>query len=77
MTYPAFDLSRVADAEDMPTVAVTCVACGCRLDRITTDGESVWRHFSPMGGRDARGDRVACVDLPHDAKGRALAPVPA
>ena len=56
---------------------VTCVACGCRL---TSDGElvtGVWHHFSPLGGRDARGCRVACVELPHDASGRALLGVPA
>ena len=60
---------------------VTCALCGCRLTSDTADATVaapvVWTHFSPLGGRDARGCRVACVDLPHDAAGRALLGVPA
>ena len=60
---------------------VTCALCGCRLTTEVTDpaelGATTWTHFSPLGGRDARGCRVACVDLPHDAAGRALLGVPA
>ena len=57
---------------------VTCAVCGCRLTHATTASDpSCWTHFSPLGGRDARGCRVACVDLPHDAAGRALLGVPA
>lgn len=60
---------------------VTCALCGCRLTSDAAEGElatpSVWTHFSPLGGRDARGCRVACVDLPHDHAGRALLGVPA
>lgn len=41
---------------------VTCVACGCRLER-RADGR--WWHFSPAAGRDARGCIVACAELPH------------
>jgi hypothetical protein len=32
-------------------------------------------HFNPIGGRDARGCRVACVDAPHDLTGRVVAVV--
>jgi hypothetical protein len=46
---------------------VTCQTCGCRLT--SADGE--WFHFGALAGRDARGCRVACVELPHDASGRA------
>lgn len=60
---------------------VTCVACGCRLtidESPDADPDTIaWTHFAPLGGRDARGCRVACVDLPHDRSGRALLGVPA
>ncbi len=56
---------------------VTCAVCGCRLTTDDPSDPSGWTHFSPLGGRDARGCRVACVDLPHDAAGRALMGVPA
>jgi hypothetical protein len=60
---------------------VTCATCGCRLttdaSALTDQDAIVWTHFSPLGGRDARGCRVACVDLPHDSAGRALLGVPA
>lgn len=47
---------------------VTCASCGCRL---AATGET-WFHFNPLGGRDARGCRVACADAAHDATGRAI-----
>jgi hypothetical protein len=47
---------------------VTCAACGCRL---SATGEA-WFHFNPIGGRDARGCRIACADAAHDAGGRAI-----
>lgn len=47
---------------------VTCAACGCRLSR-STDG--AWYHFGRLGGRDARGCRVGCVEAAHDAAGTA------
>ena len=47
---------------------VTCAACGCRLAQT---GEA-WFHFNPLGGRDARGCRVACADAAHDSSGRAV-----
>ncbi len=71
MTYPAFDTSRSAGAAT-PAGAVTCTACGCRLERATSDGVTAWYHFSPMAGRDARGCKVACASEAHDAQGRAL-----
>ncbi len=47
---------------------VTCATCGCRL---AATGEA-WFHFNPIGGRDARGCRIACADAAHDASGRAI-----
>lgn len=47
---------------------VTCAACGCRL---AATGDA-WFHFNPIGGRDARGCRVACADAAHDTSGRAI-----
>jgi hypothetical protein len=41
---------------------VTCVACGCRLER-RADG--TWWHFGGHGDRDARGCIVACAEQPH------------
>jgi hypothetical protein len=48
---------------------VTCSACGCRLRAGTADNDIAWFHFNPLGGRDARGCRVDCVDAPHDVAG--------
>jgi hypothetical protein len=47
---------------------VTCASCGCRL---AASGEA-WFHFNPLGGRDARGCRVACADAAHDAAGHPI-----
>jgi hypothetical protein len=33
-------------------------------------GRAAWFHFSPMAGRDARGCRIDCAELAHDAGGR-------
>lgn len=41
---------------------VTCVACGCRLERRADD---TWWHYSGRGDRDARGCIVACAEQPH------------
>ena len=49
---------------------VTCQACGCRLEPVG-DEAVAWFHFGRLSGRDARGDRIACIDAPHDAEGRA------
>jgi hypothetical protein len=59
-------VSAVRDGRDAP---VTCAACGCRL---TQSGDAYF-HFNPLGGRDARGCRIACADAAHDATGRAIA----
>lgn len=56
----------VRDGQGAP---VTCAACGCRL----TGAADAWFHFSPMGGRDARGCRIPCADVAHDESGRAVA----
>jgi hypothetical protein len=64
----SFDLPSSADGP------VTCATCGCRLEASADPGEAVWFHFSPLGGRDARGCRVACVELAHDARGEWLEP---
>jgi hypothetical protein len=45
---------------------VTCVACGCRLERHDDDS---WWHFRGRGDRDARGCIVACAEQPHYAPG--------
>ena len=65
-----------SDSRDLPLAVrdgqgapVTCAACGCRLDDL---GGGKFAHFQPMGGRDARGCRVECVDRLHDTRGRAL-----
>jgi hypothetical protein len=33
------------------------------------DNDIAWFHFNPLGGRDARGCRVDCVDDAHDVTG--------
>jgi hypothetical protein len=49
---------------------VTCAACGCRLQSASGARDGEYYHFSPLGGRDARGCRVGCVDAAHDRSGR-------
>ena len=51
---------------------VTCVACGCRLEASGTADEAPWFHFGRLGGRDARGDRTACIEAPHDRSGQPI-----
>jgi hypothetical protein len=70
MTYPAFDTSHIPDAEEPRGGPITCAACGCRLER-SPDGQEDWYHYSPGAGRDARGCLVRCVNVPHNAHGRA------
>ena len=42
--------------------------------RLSPDGAGeAFFHFNPIGGRDARGCRVACADAAHDAAGRPIA----
>ncbi len=70
MIHPSDSETRatfaVRDGRDGP---VTCAACGCRLDAA---GDK-FVHFNPLAGRDARGCRVDCADVAHDAAGRPIA----
>lgn len=61
-------VNAVRDGRDAP---VTCAECGCRLQAVGHAGAEAWFHFSPLGGRDARGCRVDCADAAHDTAGRA------
>lgn len=70
---PAWPRGQVAVAGG----PVTCLTCGCRLTTDESSSSDGWTHFAPLGGRDARGCRVDCVDLPHDRSGRAILGVPA
>ena len=71
MLHPSDPSSRlplaVRDGHDAP---VTCAACGCRLQGVGPEGNEAWFHFRPLGGRDARGCRVACVDAAHYTAGQ-------
>lgn len=58
--------AAVRDGHGAP---VTCSACGCRLKAGRADNDIAWFHFNPLGGRDARGCKVDCVDAPHDVAG--------
>jgi hypothetical protein len=51
---------------------VTCAACGCRLQPVGSSDAAAYFHFGSLGGRDARGCRIDCADLAHDATGHAL-----
>ena len=57
---------------DGQIAAVTCAACGCRLEPSGTADDAPWYHFGRMGGRDARGASPACVESPHDRAGLPL-----
>jgi len=57
---------------DGQMTAVTCAACGCRLEASGTADDAPWFHFGRMGGRDARGDSPVCVDAAHDRSGRPI-----
>jgi hypothetical protein len=70
MYPPAREFSFSLAAPDGQSGPVTCAACGCRLEG-SQDG-AMYRHFNPLGGRDARGCRIACADLAHDASGHVL-----
>jgi hypothetical protein len=69
MIQPTDPELRAIAVRDGQLVPVTCAACGCRL---ASSGDA-FVHFSPIGGRDARGHRIECADAPHDATGRPLA----
>lgn len=63
--------SAARSIRDGRSAPVTCATCGCRL-QAADENRSGWLHFNPLGGRDARGCRVACADLAHDSAGQAL-----
>ena len=67
------ELARTAPVRDGQFTAVTCSACGCRLQP-DPDQDGMWRHFGALGGRDARSHRVPCVDQLHDLHGRVAIP---
>jgi hypothetical protein len=63
------------------SLVLTCSVCGCRLtarESLPDGGEygpdAAWRHFWGLPGRDGRGCRVNCVDLPHKVTSVAAAP---
>jgi hypothetical protein len=70
MLHPSENPEVPLSVRDGQGAPVTCAVCGCRLEA-AEDG--TFGHFRPLGGRDARGCRVDCVDLRHDVRGRALA----
>ena len=74
MTLEMNPLRAERAVRDGQTAPVTCAACGCRLEASGTADEAPWFHFGRLGGRDARGDRPACIEAPHDRFGRALLP---
>jgi hypothetical protein len=64
-TLPRRDFS-VFSVRDGRLAPVTCVACGCRLEKRDDDS---WWHFAGRGNRDARGCIVDCAERPHYAPG--------
>ena len=62
------EIQRTSAVRDGRNAPVTCAACGCRL----AEAGDAYMHFNPLGGRDARGCTVACVDAAHDASGRPI-----
>jgi len=65
---------RTRAVRDGQIAAVTCSACGCRLEASGTADQAPWFHFGRMGGRDARGCRTACIEAAHDRHGLVLLP---
>ena len=66
-------LDHGAGARRVGSPLVTCAQCGCRLRQDDTESmQEQWLHFAPIGGRDARGCRIACADAPHDRLGSPL-----
>ncbi|MBA2382069.1 MAG: hypothetical protein H0V73_08160 [Chloroflexi bacterium] len=63
------ETARPVAVRDGKGAPVTCAACGCRLRAGMADNDIAWFHFNPLGGHDARGCRVACVDSAHDVAG--------
>jgi len=69
MNQPTGRLRAVRDGQGAP---VTCAACGCRLESTGAKSSDSWAHFGRLGGRDARGCRVPCVDADHDRSGHPI-----
>jgi hypothetical protein len=66
---PRSDLRAMA-VRDGQLAAVTCEACGCRLESVGRPDAAAWFHFGRGAGRDARGCRIECLEAAHDAGGR-------
>jgi hypothetical protein len=66
----ARDFGDVRAVRDGQLAPVTCSCCGCRLEAIEAPAGTAWFHFGRLGGRDARGCRVACIEAAHDTGGR-------
>jgi hypothetical protein len=60
---------RFAAVRNGQSAPVVCTTCGCRLEGFD-DGSFL--HFGRLGGKDARGCRIDCAELTHDALGRPL-----
>jgi hypothetical protein len=70
MSLEMNSVSRLDRAvRDGQIAAVTCAACGCRLEASGTADDAPWFHFGRMGGRDARGDSPSCIEAAHDRRG--------
>jgi hypothetical protein len=78
MMHPTDPTSTTYRAvRDGQVAPVTCATCGCRLEHVSASDPATWFHFGRFAGRDARGCRVPCVDLGHEATGLPAAAVPA
>jgi hypothetical protein len=64
------DLSEFS-VRDGRLAPITCVRCGCRLQRRSGAGDTWW-HFAGSSGRDARGCLIACAERPHYSAGIAF-----
>jgi hypothetical protein len=74
---PNSNTSGTRAVRDGQSAPVTCATCGCRLEHVGASEPAAWFHFGRFAGRDARGCRVACVDLAHDALGATATAIPA
>jgi len=70
--FDSYDPSALFDARSSSIVAVTCTACGCRLQPIGPSDVVAFFHFGSFAGRDARGCSLDCAESAHDIAGRAF-----